>query len=114
MSPGLTIEYAALDDVRALQAKFRGFHDLGARFFCLALDDVPTTLLHAGDQARFGSLGEAHVSLAHAVADAIGADSTLWVVPTDYVGVEADRLPRRCSAATSRRRSRSAGPAAPW
>ena len=88
ISPGLTIEYASVDDVRALQAKFRSFYDLGARWFCLALDDVPTTLLHTGDQAHFGSLGAAHVALAHAVADAVGAESTLWVVPTDYVGVE--------------------------
>ena len=87
VSPGLTIEYASADDVRALQAKFRGFADLGARFFCLALDDVPTTLLHAGDQARFGSLGKAHVQLAHAVADALSGDTTLWVVPTDYIGI---------------------------
>jgi hyaluronoglucosaminidase len=88
VSPGLTIEYASADDVRALQAKFRSFADLGARFFCLALDDVPTALLHHGDQARFGSLGAAHVHLAHAVAEALGADATLWLVPTDYVGTE--------------------------
>jgi hyaluronoglucosaminidase len=87
VSPGLTIEYAAADDVRALQAKFRSFHDLGARFFSLALDDVPTVLLHAGDQARFASLADAHVHLCHAVAEAVGSESTLWLVPTDYVGV---------------------------
>ena len=88
VSPGLTIEYASADDIRALQAKFRGFQSLGARFLSLALDDVPTALLHAADQARFASLGEAHVAVAHAVADAIG-DAVLWVVPTDYVGVES-------------------------
>jgi hyaluronoglucosaminidase len=89
VSPGLTIEYASATDVRALQAKFRSFADLGARFFCLALDDVPTTLLHHGDQMRFGALGAAHVHLAHAVAEALGADATLWLVPTDYVGTAA-------------------------
>jgi len=82
VSPGLTIEYASADDVRALQAKFRDFQALGSRFFCLALDDVPTTLLHAGDQARFASLGAAHVHLTHAVADALGSEATLWLVPT--------------------------------
>jgi hyaluronoglucosaminidase len=87
VSPGLTIEYALADDVRALQAKFRSFHDLGARFFSLALDDVPTVLLHTGDQARFATLADAHVHLAHAVAEAVGVESTLWLVPTDYVGV---------------------------
>lgn len=88
VSPGLTIEYAAAADVRALQDKFRSFQELGARFFCLALDDVPTTLLHHGDQTRFGSLGAAHVALTHAVADGLGADATLWLVPTDYVGTD--------------------------
>lgn len=86
ISPGLTIEYGRADDVRALQAKFRAFQDLGARFFSLALDDVPTTLLHHGDQQRFGSLAAAHVYLTHAVAEGLG-DATLWLVPTDYVGV---------------------------
>ena len=52
VSPGLSIEYGNADDVRALQAKFGFFRDLGARFFCLALDDVPTTLLHADKTAR--------------------------------------------------------------
>ena len=89
VSPGLTIEYASSDDVCALQTKFREFQNLGSRFFCLALDDVPTALLHAGDQARFGSLGAAHVHLAHAVAETLTSDSTLWLVPTDYVGIEA-------------------------
>jgi hyaluronoglucosaminidase len=87
VSPGLTIEYASAADVQALQAKFQSFRALGARFFCLALDDVPTVLLHAGDQARFASLADAHVNLTHAVADALGDDAMLWLVPTDYVGI---------------------------
>ena len=88
ISPGLTIEYGSADDVRALQEKFRGFRDLGARFFCLALDDVPTGFLHAADAARFASLAAAHVHLTHAVAEAVGDDAILWMVPTDYVGTE--------------------------
>ncbi len=86
VSPGLTIEYGSAADVHALQEKFRGFHALGARFFCLALDDVPTGFLHANDAARYPSLAAAHVELTHAVAEAIGDDSILWLVPTDYVG----------------------------
>ncbi len=89
VSPGLSIEYGNAADVRALQDKFRSFQALGARFFCLALDDVPTTLLHHGDQQRFGSLAAAHVALAHAVAEALDPAATLWLVPTDYVGTEA-------------------------
>ena len=86
ISPGLTIEYGARDDVRALQDKFRAFQALGAAFLSLALDDVPTTLLHHADQVRFGSLAAAHVALSHAVAEALPG-ATLWLVPTDYVGV---------------------------
>jgi hyaluronoglucosaminidase len=47
---------------------------------------VPTGFLHPGDAARYASLAAAHVELTHAVADAIGDDATLWLVPTDYVG----------------------------
>ena len=86
VSPGLTIEYGSAEDVRALREKFRSFHSLGSRFFCLALDDVPTGFLHPGDASRYASLAGAHVELTHAVADAIGDDATLWLVPTDYVG----------------------------
>lgn len=89
VSPGLTIEYGSAADVRALQDKFRGFRDLGARVFCLALDDVPTGFLHANDAARFPTLAAAHVHLAHAVAEAVGDDALLWLVPTDYLGCEA-------------------------
>lgn len=89
VSPGLSIEYASVDDVQALQAKFRDFQRCGARFFSLALDDVPTELLHHGDRTRFGSLAAAHVHVAHAVAEALDPQATLWVVPTDYVGTDA-------------------------
>jgi hyaluronoglucosaminidase len=88
VSPGLSMEYGSAADVRALQAKFGDFQRCGARFFCLALDDVPTELLHAGDRTRFGSLAAAHVYVTHAVAEALGPDGMLWLVPTDYVGVE--------------------------
>ncbi|MGD9762486.1 MAG: beta-N-acetylglucosaminidase domain-containing protein [Candidatus Binatia bacterium] len=88
ISPGLSIEYGSAADVRALQHKFAALRALGARFFSLALDDVPSALLHASDQACFGTLAAAHVHLAHAVAGALGGDCTLWLVPTDYVGTE--------------------------
>jgi hyaluronoglucosaminidase len=86
LSPGLSIEYASATDVRTLQRKYHSAYALGARFFCLALDDVPSRLLYASDEARFASLAAAHVALAHAVAEAL-PDATIWVVPTDYVGV---------------------------
>ena len=88
ISPGLSIRYSAADERRALCEKLRGFQSLGARFFGLCLDDVPSALAHAEDRAAFASLAAAHVALAHEVRGALGAGSTLWLVPTDYLGTE--------------------------
>ncbi len=88
VAPGLSIRYAARDDVAALAEKLRGFQALGARLLSLALDDVPTHLTHAGDRAAFPSLAAAHVALAHAVREALGSDTHLWLVPTDYLAAE--------------------------
>lgn len=88
VSPGLSIEYSKAADVRALCEKLLAFRELGARFFSLALDDVPTHLAHDADRRAFASLADAHVALAHAVREALGEDTTIWLVPTDYTGIE--------------------------
>jgi hyaluronoglucosaminidase len=89
LSPGLSIRYSDAADVAALVEKLTGFVRLGARFVALCLDDVPTELAHAEDRAAFGSLADAHVTLAHAVRNALPPEVTLWLVPTDYAGNEA-------------------------
>jgi hyaluronoglucosaminidase len=88
ISPGLSMQYSSAADVAALREKLLAFRQLGARFLSLALDDVPSRLIHPTDRAAFGSLAEAHVSVAHAVREALGPEVTLWLVPTDYVGVD--------------------------
>jgi hyaluronoglucosaminidase len=88
VSPGLSIRYSSSEDVRALCGKLRAFAGIGARFFSLAVDDVPSRLVHEEDLRAFSSLAEAHVALAHAIAEAVPVGSTLWVVPTDYLGVK--------------------------
>jgi hyaluronoglucosaminidase len=88
ISPGLSIRYSAADERAALVAKLRAFRAQGVRFFALCLDDVPSALAHAEDRAAFASLAAAHVALAHEVQGALGRDATLWLVPTDYLGVE--------------------------
>jgi hyaluronoglucosaminidase len=88
VSPGLSIEYASADDVRLLAAKLRRFAELGSRFVSLGLDDVPSHLAHEADRRAFPTLAAAHVALAHALRDALGPGVRLWLVPTDYVGVE--------------------------
>lgn len=86
LSPGLSIRYSDGADVATLVEKLTGFVRLGARLVALCLDDVPTELAHAEDRARFRSLADAHVSLAHAVREALPPEVTLWLVPTDYTG----------------------------
>lgn len=86
IAPGLSIAYASEDDRQALHRKLADFAAIGARFFCLALDDVPSGLAHEADRAAFGSLGAAQRDLAHAVLATLPADATLWLVPTDYAG----------------------------
>lgn len=88
IAPGLSIVYASPSDRAALHAKLAAFVSLGARFLCLALDDVPSELVHDADRERFRSLAEAHVDLAHEVRDALPHGATLWLVPTDYAGTK--------------------------
>ena len=89
LSPGLSMHYAAAKDRDALANKFGAFRDIGASFFCLALDDVPSELAHASDRASFGSLAAAHVEVASGLLEGLGPTSTLWIAPTDYLGVRA-------------------------
>ncbi len=88
VSPGLSIRYSSDGDRDVLARKLLAFRDLGSRFLSLALDDVPTRLVHEEDRRAFASLAQAHVSLSHFLLERLGRDVTLWLVPADYVGVE--------------------------
>jgi hyaluronoglucosaminidase len=88
ISPGLSIEYASGSDVATLMQKLDAFVQIGARFLCLALDDVSSRLTHAADRTRYASLAEAHVDLATRVHAQLPPDATLWIVPTDYAGTD--------------------------
>lgn len=89
LSPGLSIRYGAREDIEALRAKFRTFRDLGSGFLSLALDDVPFELVHDEDRRSFATLAAAHTALTHEVRDALEPECTLWLVPTDYLGVRS-------------------------
>jgi hyaluronoglucosaminidase len=89
LSPGLSIRYSSAEDRARLAEKLARFCELGSRFLSLAVDDVPTRLVHEEDQRAFRSLAEAHVELSHDLAERLGNDVTLWIVPTDYLGVES-------------------------
>jgi hyaluronoglucosaminidase len=88
VSPGRSIVYSDRAERAAFVAKLEAFHALGSRFLALAVDDVPTNLLHAADRSAFRSLADAQLALLREVQDAFGHDSKLWLSPTDYLGVE--------------------------
>jgi hyaluronoglucosaminidase len=88
LSPGLSIQYSSSDDRATLAEKLARFGDMGVRFLSLAVDDVPARLVHEEDRRTFRSLAEAHVTLSHDLRERLGDDVTLWLVPTDYLGVE--------------------------
>jgi len=87
LSPGLSITYSSAADLHTLETKFLRFRELGARFFALCVDDVPTHLAQEADRRAFPSLAHAHVAVAHAVQAALGPSCRLLLVPTDYLGV---------------------------
>jgi hyaluronoglucosaminidase len=88
VSPGRSIAYGSAEDRRRLVEKFRAFHALGARHLTLAVDDVPSALVHESDRASFASLAAAHAMLMHELAGAFAGEAALGIVPTDYLGVE--------------------------
>jgi len=87
VSPGRSIVYSDRTDRAALVAKLRTFHALGARVLSLAVDDVPSSLVHTSDRRNFRSLADAQLALMREIQDAFGGDSLLWLGPTDYLGV---------------------------
>jgi hyaluronoglucosaminidase len=82
------MRYSSSEDRAALLEKMAAFRALGSRFLALTLDDIPQTLVHEEDRRAFRSLAEAHVAVTNELATKLGRDVTLWLVPTDYIGVE--------------------------
>jgi hyaluronoglucosaminidase len=89
VSPGRSIVYSDRAERAALIAKLGAFHAIGARLLSLAVDDVPTNLLHDADRRVFRSLADAQLALMGQLQDAFGRDAQLWLGPTDYLGVDA-------------------------
>jgi hyaluronoglucosaminidase len=89
VSPGRSIVYSDRAERTAFIAKLGAFHALGARMLALAVDDVPSNLLHDADRQAFRSLADAQLALLREVQDSFGRDSLLWLSPTDYLGVES-------------------------
>ncbi len=102
LSPGLSITYANREDRNSLVRKLGSWIELGSCFVVLAVDDVPSRLVHDADLDAFESLGAAHVDLLLELRDRLPAQVELWLVPTEYLGVDpcayleelGTRLPR--------------------
>ena len=88
VSPGRSIRYAAAEERGLLAQKFAVFQELGSRLLVLALDDVPSSLVHAEDARVFPTLAQAHTALVHELREVLGGESELALIPTDYLGTE--------------------------
>ncbi len=85
ISPGLSMTYSDSGDYRALLAKLDAVAAVGVKHVALFVDDVPETLTHDADRARFASLAEAHahvITMLKRDLDARGL--ALAVVQTTY------------------------------
>lgn len=76
ISPGLSIDYESTDDRGALATKIDRMLAAGVGLVCLALDDIPP---------RPG-LGRQHAALTTWLAEHLGEDVPLVLVPTEYTG----------------------------
>ena len=92
ISPGLSMTYSSDADYAALLAKLDAVHAVGVRDVGLFLDDVPETLLHPEDRARFSSLAQAHAYVIRKLKSDLDArDVGLLVAQTTYTNVFGSR-----------------------
>ncbi len=88
ISPGLTMTYASDSDYAALLAKLDAVKAIGIHDVGLFLDDVPETLRHPEDRARFPDLAAAHAYLIKRLkADLDARGMGLVVAQTTYTDV---------------------------
>ncbi len=87
ISPGLSMRFTDEADHRALVAKARQLAEVGVASFALFFDDVPMTLGHPDDRARWDDAGAAHGDACARFVASLGLTEPLLVCPTDYAGV---------------------------
>ncbi len=89
VSPGLSVTYSSDEDVQAVVNKFLQMASVGATHFGLLLDDIPDTLTHENDLARYGNVAQAHADFANRVhAKLVEANPLAHVIlcPMHYAG----------------------------
>ncbi|MBP2019986.1 hyaluronoglucosaminidase [Symbiobacterium terraclitae] len=88
LSP-LKLHYSDEGEMAALFAKLESVYRLGVRGFMLLVDDMPDKFHYPDDEARFGSVANAHVWLNNAVLARLqewGGVERYLFVPTEYCG----------------------------
>lgn len=92
VSPGLSMTYSSDADYAALLGKLEAVRAIGVRDVGLFLDDVPETLTHPEDQARFHSLAAAHAFVVKRLkADLDARGMGLLIVQTAYATIFGGR-----------------------
>jgi hyaluronoglucosaminidase len=89
VSPGLSVEYSNDADVAAVVHRFAQQAEVGAVHFGLLLDDIPDTLTHPGDIARYPDIATAHADFANRVREGLIAKyphAHLVLCPMHYAG----------------------------
>ncbi len=89
VSPGLSVTYSSDEDVQAVVDKFLQMASVGATHFGLLLDDIPDTLTHENDLAKYGNVAQAHADFANRVrAKLVDANPLAHVIlcPMHYAG----------------------------
>lgn len=89
VSPGLSVTYSSEEDVQAVVNKFLQMASVGATHFGLLLDDIPDTLTHENDLAKYGNVAQAHADFANRVrAKLVEANPLAHVIlcPMHYAG----------------------------
>ncbi len=94
ISPGLSMTYSDEEEFTKLTAKLESVGKLGVSCFALFLDDVPPELQDPQDQARFKTLGAAHVYLVNRLYHHLvweSSENRLTVTPTTYTNERGSR-----------------------
>ena len=89
VSPGLSVKYSDVEDVKAVITRFKQLHEVGARHFSLLWDDIAWELQHQEDIDRFASIAAAQAWFTNQVWDAmleIDNRIHMTVCPMQYCG----------------------------
>ena len=89
VSPGLSVKYSDMADVKAVITRFKQLYEAGSRHFSLLWDDIAWELQHQEDIERFPSTAAAQAWFTNQVWEAmlaIDSNIQMTVCPMHYCG----------------------------